>query len=86
MSEQMERPPKAQRRLENRIKHWEGQVEQRRRAVHAAYDHKVEGAKTEQQLTHWTAARDAALAQVDLIEATHLEPMRADYRAILGLD
>lgn len=86
MPEQTPLPSKQQRRLENRIDHWEGQVAQRRRSAMGTYDPRIAAAKSEGQRQYWQDLKDKAMAQIDQIESEKIEPMRAEYRAILGLD
>lgn len=78
--------PKQQRRLENKISYWENHLQVRRDSIAANYDIKIESAKHDAQREHWVKAKAAALATVDELERTRVEPMRAEYRQLLGLD
>lgn len=81
-----ENPTKKQRSLENKISYWENHLRVRRDSIDANYDLKIKSARTDAQRKHYTDAKAAALATVADLEASRVEPMRAEYRRIMGLD
>ncbi len=77
---------KQQRKLENKIAYREAHLASRRTGIEATYGLKIQQAKNDAQRAHWTTIRDRAIKEVDDLEASWLEPLRVEYRAIMGLD
>lgn len=81
---------KSIRSLENKITYRESYLEQKRAAIHAAFKRRTlvpEGMEIPaRKLAMATEQRDNDLEAVDALDASWVEPLRAEYRAVMGLD
>jgi hypothetical protein len=72
--------------LENKITYWEGYIAKQRDHVNNVADTKTAVAKTDAQRAHWEEYRASNMKKFDVQEQEKLEPLRAEYRQLLGLD
>lgn len=74
------------KRLENRISHWEEQLAKQREHVNTLTDKKIKACKTERQVAYWEEYRKTMLDRIAFRESSVVEPMREQYRNVLGMD
>ena len=74
------------RKLENRITHWETHLAESRAHLEAVAQKKIDTATTDAQRDYWQEYKRAGLARIQLREDALVEPMREEYRRLLGLD
>jgi hypothetical protein len=71
--------------LENKIQHREAALADARARVNATAEAKIENGSAKQK-EFWADYRVRALTLLDEREAKTIEPLRAEYRTLLGLD
>lgn len=72
--------------LENKITYWEGYIAKQREHVNNVADAKVATAKTTKQALHWEDYRKESMLKFDAQEKSKLEPLKEEYRQLVGLD
>lgn len=72
--------------LENKISYWETHLESRRTQINKMVDNHLSDGMSDTKRGHWEGKRTEMLDHINELEQKRLEPLRVEYRRLMGLD